>query len=172
MPDGPVAVRSRLRLFAGLGVVGGAFAWLLLVVFDRSVRPWLVVALVSIAALLALVVVLAFERQPVQLVASRDDAAAEAAEGSTRYTAELDVLERRIDAAMSDPERFARILAPLLTELAVQRLRSRRNLDPRSEPARQLLGDDLWRMTISSAPLPTGPTRARLTEWIGRIEAI
>ncbi|HEV7203475.1 MAG TPA: hypothetical protein VGN18_02630 [Jatrophihabitans sp.] len=172
MPDGPASVRSRLQLFAVLGVAGGGLTWLVLALFDRSVRPWLVIALVTCAALLTLVAVLAFERQPVQVVASRRDSDDGADPGSTRYTAELDILERRIDAAMSDPERFARVLTPLLADLAAQRLRSRRNLDLRSEPARQLLGEDLWRMTISSAPLPTGPTRPQLTEWIGRIEAI
>lgn len=173
MPDGAPSARRRLLQFGALGVVGGVVTWILLGVFDQSVRPLLVVVLVLGGALLSSFAVIAFERQPepIGLPRRRSDGD-EADARATRYTAELESLERRIDAAMTDPVRFRRILTPLLTDLAAQRLRSRRNLDLRSDDARQLLGDDLWRTMISSAPLPSRPDRAQLTEWIGRIELI
>lgn len=170
---GPTA-RQRLVQFGLLGVGGGLAGWLLLDVFDRSVRPVLVIALVLGGAVLAGFVAVAFDHQadPVTTPRRAREPQDEIAAGAGRYTAELESFERRLDAAMSDPARFERILVPLLTDLATQRLRSRRNLDPRSEDARHLLGDDLWRTTTSSDLPPAPPSRAELTEWIGRIEAI
>lgn len=84
----------------------------------------------------------------------------------------LTSLESRLSWGSSDPDRFEERVRPLLVELAGERLRSRRGVDPRTDPdhARTILGDPLW--TLMTGPLPHSPSRAELSRLVEAIERI
>lgn len=85
---------------------------------------------------------------------------------------QLTSLESRLSWGSSDPDRFEERVRPLLVELAGERLRSRRGVDPRTDPdhARTILGDPLW--TLMTGPLPRSPSRAELSRLVAAIERI
>lgn len=85
---------------------------------------------------------------------------------------QLTSMESRLSWGSTDPDRFRDRVRPLLVELATDRLRSRRGVDPRTDPesARAILGDPLWQ--LMTGPLTRSPSRAELTRMVESIERI
>ena len=84
----------------------------------------------------------------------------------------LTSLESRLSWGATDPDRFRDRVRPLLADLATDRLRSRRGVDPRTDPehARQILGEPLW--TLMTAEPARSPSRAELSRLVEAIERI
>jgi hypothetical protein len=83
----------------------------------------------------------------------------------------LTSLESRLSWA-SDPDRFRERLRPELVGLATDLLRTRRGVDPRTQPehARTILGDPLWQL-MTGRPERT-PSRAELARMVEAMERI
>ncbi len=81
-------------------------------------------------------------------------------------------LESRLSWGATDADRFRERVRPLLVELAEDRLRTRRGVDPDADPdrARQILGEPLW--TLRTAPPARSPSRAELTALVAALERI
>ena len=86
---------------------------------------------------------------------------------------ELTSLEHRLSWGSVDPDRFRERVRPVLVDLALERLRSRRGVDPATQPeeARRILGESLWQMVTGPPPsrCPTRPELSRLIEEMERI---
>jgi hypothetical protein len=86
---------------------------------------------------------------------------------------ELTSLEQRLSWGSVDPDRFRERVRPVLVDLAVERLRSRRGVDPATQPeeARRILGESLWQMVTGPPPsrCPTRPELSRVVEELERI---
>lgn len=84
----------------------------------------------------------------------------------------LSSLESRLSWGAGDPDRFAERVRPLLVELAADRLRSRRGVDPSTDPehARTILGEPLWQ--LMAGPPTRSPGRAELSRLVEAIERI
>jgi hypothetical protein len=86
---------------------------------------------------------------------------------------ELTSLEHRLSWGSVDPDRFRERVRPVLVDLALERLRSRRGVDPGTQPeeARRILGESLWQMVTGPPPsrCPTRPELSRLVEALERI---
>jgi hypothetical protein len=86
---------------------------------------------------------------------------------------ELTSLEHRLSWGSVDADRFRERVRPVLVDLALERLRSRRGVDPRTQPeeARRILGESLWQMVTGPPPsrCPTRPELSRLVEALERI---
>lgn len=81
-------------------------------------------------------------------------------------------MESRLSWGATDPDRFRDRVRPLLVELATDRLRSRRGVDPRTDPdhARTILGEPLWQ--LMTGPLTRSPSRTELSRMVEAIERI
>jgi hypothetical protein len=84
----------------------------------------------------------------------------------------LSSLQSRLSWGASDPDRFADRVRPLLVELAADRLRGRRGVDPDTDPehARAILGEPLWQ--LMAGPPTRSPSRAELSRMVAAIERI
>jgi hypothetical protein len=153
--------------FALAGAAAGVLAWGSLTQ-DNAVRPWLVIALAVTAAVLAALVWRLWLLQYPPPEVARTVARAR----SDRERGGVQRVERTIEAALADADRFNGRVRPWLVDLAEHRLRRRHAVDLRSDPdrARELLGDSLWQMTRT--PRTTPPSRQELTAWVARIEAL
>lgn len=81
-------------------------------------------------------------------------------------------LEGRLSWGAADADRFRDRVRPLLVELADDRLRTRRGVDPDTDPehAREILGEPLWQ--LRTAPPARSPSRAELTALVAALERI
>ena len=84
----------------------------------------------------------------------------------------LSSLESRLSWGTADADRFRERLRPVLTELAADRLRSRRGVDPHTQPehARRILGEPLWQ--LMTGPTERSPSRAELVRMVEALERI
>jgi hypothetical protein len=84
----------------------------------------------------------------------------------------LTSLESRLSWGASDPDRFRERVRPELVGLATDLLRTRRGVDPRTQPehARTILGDPLWQ--LMTGPLERSPSRAELARMVTALERI
>jgi hypothetical protein len=91
------------------------------------------------------------------------------------YLSRLRQLERRLEAASSDGSKYDRNVRPMLARLATDRLRQKYGIHPGRQPAqaRQVLGEQLWSLTIApAAQTSPAPSYAELTALVARIEAL
>ncbi|MEO7286410.1 MAG: hypothetical protein ABI140_05780 [Jatrophihabitantaceae bacterium] len=87
----------------------------------------------------------------------------------------LKQLERRLQRASTDLDKFDWSLRPTLTQLATERLRNKHGINVRTEPerARAMVGEPLWLIMSTPQNGPrSAPTRAQLTALIEAIEAL
>ena len=84
----------------------------------------------------------------------------------------LTSLESRLSWGASDPDRFRERVRPELVALATDLLRTRRGIDPRTQPdqARTVLGASLWQ--LMTGPLERSPSRAQLSGAVAVLESI
>jgi hypothetical protein len=84
----------------------------------------------------------------------------------------LTTLESRLSWGAADPQRFRDRVRPDLVALATDLLRTRRGVDPRTQPelARQILGEPLWQ--LMTGPPERSPSRAALSAMVGALERI
>jgi hypothetical protein len=84
----------------------------------------------------------------------------------------LTSLESRLSWGAADPDRFRERLRPELVGLATDLLRTRRGVDPRTQPehARTILGDPLWQ--LMTGRLERSPSRAELARMVEALERI
>lgn len=160
----------RLTLAAGLGLAAAAAVLLTSNAVGAHPRPELVLgAGAAIAVLAQLVRETAADPQPLsEQVEPPTPADAE-------YFSRLRQLERRLEAASRDASKYDRNVRPALARLATERLRQRYGIDPRKQPvqARQVLGEQLWSLTIEpAAPASTAPSHAQLSTLLSLIEAL
>jgi len=89
-------------------------------------------------------------------------------------------LEDRLAWGGSDLDRFSSAVRPVLVRLADERLQ-RHGITRQSHPesARQLLGEQLWRLATDAAPADRtgrspepGPTPAQLAPLVERLESL
>jgi hypothetical protein len=84
----------------------------------------------------------------------------------------LTSLESRLSWGSNDPDRFRERVRPELVGLATDLLRTRRGVDPRTQPehARRILGEPLWQLMTGS---PTrSPSRTELSRLVQALERI
>lgn len=158
--------------FALAGAAAGVLVWGSLAQ-DNSVRPWLVITLAVASAVLVGIVWQLWRLQYASPEhAPLEHASAVARTRTDRERGGVQRVERTIEVALADADRFNGRVRPWLIELAEHRLRRRYAVDLRSDPdrARELLGDSLWQMTAT--PRKTPPSRQELTAWVARIEAL
>jgi hypothetical protein len=77
--------------------------------------------------------------------------------------------EQRLERSDEDPDRFARIVRPVMTEMVDERLRAHHGVTLGSNPARarELLAPELWQLL--SDPLTPPP---RVQDWPAYVEAL
>ena len=165
-PDGPpLRLRREAAVVLTTALLAAAAVWLVGRGFDRRVRPDFCLA-VGVAAALCwrLVRLTAPPPEPLPPAAEAEPAG----DGLLVLTS----MESRLSWGATDPDRFRERVRPLLVELATDRLRSRRGVDPRTDPdtARAILGDPLW--TLMTGPLTRSPSRAELSRMVEAIERI
>jgi hypothetical protein len=87
--------------------------------------------------------------------------------------AELSSLEHRLSWGSVDPDRYQQRVRPLLVDLARERLRSRRGVDPGTQPevTRRIVGEALWEL-MTGPPARRGPTRSELARLVEDLERI
>jgi len=162
----------RLLIAAGLGLAAGIVALLVATAAGSEPPPQLCVGIGLAAALLVqLVRETAAEPEPVELA---EPELTEPPAGND-YLSRLRQLERRLEAASSDGSKYDRNVRPLLARLATDRLRQKYGINPGRQPAqaRQVLGEQLWSLTIAPTAQPSpAPSHAELTALVARIEAL
>ena len=94
-------------------------------------------------------------------------------ESSGAGFAELSSLEHRLSWGSVDRDRYEQRVRPLLADLVAERLRSRRGVDPRTQPeqARRIVGEALWEL-MTGPPTSRCPTRAELSRLVDDLERI
>jgi hypothetical protein len=164
----PPRLAWRLLLAAGLGLVAGLAVLLAGAVSHTPPPPELCVGIgVAAAVLVQLVRETAADPQPIPITPEETPGNA--------YLSRLRQLERRLEAASKDGSKYDRNVRPVLARLVADRLRQRYGIHPGRQPteARQVLGDELWSLTIApeSGDSPA-PSHAELTALVARIEAL
>ena len=149
------------------GAAAGAAVWLAFLLASYRARADLcVVAGLAIAAVWRLVRTMAAPPSP-PLPPPEEN------ESSGDGFAELASLEHRLSWGSVDRDRYEERVRPLLAELAADRLRSRRGVDPRTQPeqARRIVGEALWELMTgpTASRCPTGPELSRLVDDMERI---
>lgn len=149
------------------GAAGGVVVWLLFLLasYEARVDLCVVTGLVLAVGWRLLRTVQAPQEAPPEPVPARE----EHADGFD----ELAPLEHRLSWGTVDAERYGARVRPLLTEIAADRLWSRRGIDMRTEPdrARRIVGEPLW--DLMTGPPPTrAPGRAELTRLVEALERI
>jgi hypothetical protein len=165
-----VAVRSALReaaLVAVGGAVAGGAVWFLFMLGSYRARADLcvVTGLVVAAGWRLLRSALPAPDTPPEPPPPR--------EGGGDGFDELESLEHSLSWGSVDADRFGQRVRPLLVRIAVERLRSRRAVDPRSQPdqARRIVGESLWEL-MTGPPPSRCPSRAELTRLVDDLERI
>jgi hypothetical protein len=163
------AGRKALRE-AGLLLLGGAAAggalWLLFFVASYRARIDLcVVGGLAVAACWRLVAAVPPPPPAVPATPERP--------GPDDGLIELTSLEHRLSWGSVDADRFRERVRPVLVDLALERLRTRRGVDPVTQPeeARRILGESLWQM-VTGPPPSRCPTRAELGRLVDEMERI
>ncbi|HET9077134.1 MAG TPA: hypothetical protein VFN68_09390 [Acidimicrobiales bacterium] len=158
---------GRRELVAGLvqtAVLSGA-AVTLAGVFGRSITVWStigVAAVVVVAGHVQRHLEQRTEMQPSQWADDRFE----------RPLVRLAELRQQVQWGLESPERFGQVLQPTLASLADDRLRRRHGVERGADPeqARELMGDDLWK--VVAEPVTTVPTLRRLAQLVERIEQL
>jgi hypothetical protein len=153
-----------------LGLAGGVAVLLTGVATGADLRPELCAGIGVAAAVLAqLVRETAADPQPPPEPAEPPSPA------GAQYLSRLRQLERRLEAASRDGSKYDRNVRPALARLATDRLRQKYGIDPDRQPiqAREVLGEQLWSLTIApAAPANPAPSHAQLSTLIDQIEAL
>jgi len=160
----------RLLVAAGLGLAGGLAVLLGAAASGTRLAPELCAGIGVVGALLVqLVRELAADPPPAPQPVEP------AEEPGNAYFSSLRQLERRLEAASTDGSKYDRNVRPVLARLATERLRRRYgiHLDRQPTEARQVLGDQLWSLTIDPS-VQESPARshAELSALVARIEAL
>jgi hypothetical protein len=149
------------------GALAGGLVWLLFVLGSYRARVDLcvVTGLVAAAGWRLLRAVVPPPEAPPEPAPDREDRG----DGFD----ELASLEHSLSWGSVDADRFGQRVRPLLAGIAADRLRSRRGIDPRSQPdqARRIVGESLWE--LMTGPPPTrAPRRAELNQLVDSLERI
>jgi len=159
----------RLAAAAGAGLAVGVAVLLVSSAAGADLPPELGAGVcVAFALLIQLVRETATEPQPPEFLEPAEPAGNE-------YFSKLRQLERRLEAASRDASKYERNVRPVLARLATERLRHKYGIDPLSKPiqAREVLGEQLWSLTIAPAtPDSPPPSQAQLSALVARIEAL
>jgi hypothetical protein len=148
------------------GVVAGGLLWLIAFTLDYRAQPGICVEVglaVGLTWRLSRLVV-----PPQVLIPDRtpDD------EPPDDGLLVLTTLESRLSWGAADPQRFRDRVRPDLVALATDLLRTRRGVDPRTQPehARRILGEPLWQ--LMTGPLERSPSRPELVRMVEALERI
>ncbi|HST46641.1 hypothetical protein [Jatrophihabitans sp.] len=166
----PSGLVRRLLVAAGLGLAAGVVVLLTAAAAGTELRPELCAGIGMAATVLVQLV-----RETAAAPQPPPEPLGPAVEPGNAYLSRLRQLERRLEAASTDGSKYDRNVRPVLAQLATERLRRRYGIHPGKQPreARQVLGEQLWSLTI--AP-PAGdspaPSRAELSALVARIEAL
>jgi hypothetical protein len=162
---GRKALRETGLLLLGWAAAAGA-VWLLF--FMASYRARIDLCVVSGFAVAACWRLLAAVPSPPQVVPATPERP-EPDDGLIELTS----LEYRLSWGSVDPDRFRERVRPVLVDLALERLRSRRGVDPATQPeeARRILGESLWQM-VTGPPPSRCPTRSELSRLVDEMERI
>lgn len=147
------------------GVLGGGLVWLLFRVAEYRARPDLCVAAgLAVAASWQLARLATPPAQPPLELPRRE----RPDDGFLQLTR----LEHSLSWGSVDADRFRERVRPLLVDLAVERLRARRGVDPSTQPdhARAILGEPLWQ--LMTGPPGRCPSRAELSGLVDDLERI
>jgi hypothetical protein len=159
----------RLAVAAGVGLAAAVAVLLVSRAAGADLRPELIAgAGVAVALLFQLVRETATEPQPPEFIEPPEPV-------GNGYFSKLRQLERRLEAASRDASKYERNVRPVLARLATERLRRKYGIDPVSKPiqAREVLGEQLWSLTIAPAtPASAPPSQAQLSALVARIEAL
>lgn len=160
-------VWRRVLSYTAIGLTVGVVASVLGRLTSSGVSPTL-----WIAVPMTFAVLLAFMSSTYHEMAPVENWSPERPADSAEYFVKLRHLERRLQGASVDSEKFEWNVRPVLTELAAERLRHRYgiNVDRESEQARAILGEQLWQMMTTPQNGP--PSARRLYELVAAIEAI
>lgn len=161
------AVVKEIAAVAIGGAAAGGLVWLVFLLGSYQARAdlWVVTGLVAAAGWRLVRTTV----PPPEPVADRPPPREQVGDGFH----ELASLEHRLSWGSVDADRFGRRVRPLLVGLAVERLRSRRGVDPESQPdqARRIVGESLWE--LMTGPPPTrSPSRAELSLLVDDLERI
>jgi len=164
--DAPV---RRLLVAAALGLAGGVVVLLAARAGGNPLAPELCAGVGVTAALLGqLVRETTADPEPVPPPIEADPP-------GNAYLSRLRQLEHRLEAASTDGAKYDRNVRPVLARLATDRLRTQYGINPARQPAeaRQVLGDQLWSLTIAPpAEDSPAPSHAELSALVARIEAL
>lgn len=170
MARSPNRLGLRLLVAAGLGLAGGIVALLIARAAGSEPAPQLCAGIgLAAAVLVQLVRETAADPEPPALPELTEPPA------GNDYLSRLRQLARRLEAASSDVAKYDRNVRPLLARLAGERLRQKYGIHPGRQPAqaRQVLGEQLWSLTIAPTAATTRPpSHAELAELVARIEAL
>jgi hypothetical protein len=170
MARSPSGLPLRLLLAAGLGLAAGLAVLLAATASNAEPPPELCAGIgVAVALLVQLVRETAADPQPLPAPTEPAEAPGNA------YLSQLRQLERRLEAASTDGSKYDRNVRPVLARLATERLRQRYGIHPGRQPleARQVLGEQLWSLTIAPpAQDSPAPSYAELSALVARIEAL
>jgi hypothetical protein len=164
----------RLLVAAGLGLAAGVAALLIATAAGSDPPPELCVGIgLAAAVLVQLVRETGTGPEPPDATELVEPDGVPAAGGE--YLSRLRQLERRLEAASADGSKYDRNVRPLLARLATDRLRQKYGIHPGRQPAqaRQVLGEQLWSLTIAPTAQPSpAPSHAELAALVARIEAL
>lgn len=158
------ALREIVLVLGGAAVVGGLVA---LVAYTVDYRAQL-----DICVIIGLAAALAWRLARLVMPPPSGPALVPPDEPPDDGLLMLSSLESRLSWGAADPDRFRERVRPELVALATDLLRTRRGVDPRTQPehARRILGEALWQLMTGS--LRRSPTRAELTRWVEALERI
>lgn len=159
------ALTRGLGGFLLVGAAAGGGTWL--VAYSAGYR-----AGIPLCAAVGLAVAACWQLARLVLPPSGDPYAPPAADPPGDGLLRLTTLESSLSWGATDPDRFRHRVRPLLAELADERLRTRRGVNPDTHPelARQILGEPLWQLL--TVPPDRSPTRAELSRLVAAIERI
>ena len=155
----------RVAALLGTAVLGGGAVWVAAYAAGYRARPDLCVAA-------GLAIALCVRLAGLVLAPPEPPAPAPDREPPGDGLLVLSSLESLLSWGAADPDRFRSRVRPLLVELATERLRTRRGIDParQPDPARRVLGEPLWQ--LMTVPPARSPDRAELDRLVAAIERI
>ncbi len=170
MASAPSRPAPRLLLAAGLGLAAGVVVLLAAAAAGTELRPELCAGIG-----MASVVLVQLVRETAVGPLAPTEFFEPPEESSNAYLSRLRQLEHRLEAASADGSKYDRNVRPMLARLATDRLRQRYGIHPDRQPqqARQVLGEQLWSLTISpTAQDNPAPSYAELSALVARLEAL
>jgi hypothetical protein len=158
----------RLAAAAVIGLMIGIVVLLASVATGADLRPQLYVGLGITTGLLVQLV-----RETVSEPQQPDHLEPPERAGND-YLNKLRQFARRLEAASRDGSKYERNVRPALARLATERLRRRYGIDWAKQPvqAKEVLGEQLWSLTITTASAVPAPSHAQLSALAARIEEL